>query len=132
VDLSDPELAEGNRQDFLQFSSSVEPAGSGYRYSVSNFTELVVPFDWPQAGLSGELQPFGSTEVVSTSALAPGVFSSLPSWRLETEEPFPLAQDFAYRLDMLAPVPEPHRWLQLILGAAIVIAASRSRLTRRT
>lgn len=126
----DPANVEDRRTEFIDFTSTVESDGSRYlyRYTVTNFTDLEIPFEWSESGLSGTLEPMGTVEREFTSDLVPTVLSSLASFTLSTTPPY-LTQDFANQLEILAPVPEPHRWAQLLVGVALVVlfAGARTR-----
>ena len=121
------------RVTFLEFASTVELDGAQYRYrySLTNFTDLVVPFTWAEAGLSGEVQPFDMVLREATSPLGPEVFSSIAAFTLEQDDPFPSAIEFANSLELYAPVPEPSQWLQLAAGMVAVLALVRRRRRER-
>jgi hypothetical protein len=131
VDPAQPD-AITERITFLEFTSAVEFDGAEYlyRYTVTNFTDLVVPVTWSQAGLSGEVQPFDMLSRESTSPLAPGVFSSIPAFTLQTDDVFPSAIDFANSLEIYAPVPEPGQWLQWAAGLVVVLTLFRRTRSR--
>jgi hypothetical protein len=112
----------GPRVVFLEFSSSVDWDTDHYiyRYSISNSTDLSIPFEWHEAGMGETIGAFSTLQREFTSQAAPGVLTSLPSWTLSTDSQFPVSIDFANSLEIFAPVPEPGQWLQLALGLAML------------
>lgn len=114
------------RAEFITFSSSVEFDNGLYRYlySVTNFTDLTVPFEWSAAGLGGNLVPFATQVHEVTSAQAPDVVASLPAWTLRTDSQYPLVVEMSNALEIYAPVPEVAQWLQLVAGFTLLGATS--------
>jgi hypothetical protein len=116
VDPSDPGNApESLSVLFLEFSSTVDSINGlyHYRYSVTNHTDLVIPYAWSDTGLSGLLPAFGVAARAFDSAAAPAIHTSLPSWTLQHPTLSVLRQDFSISLEFFAPgavpvaVPEP-------------------------
>jgi len=117
---------------FVTFSSAVfdESGAFRYRYTVTNHTDLIVPFEWTATGLSGTLSAFGTAEREIVSPDSPMIGQSLPSWILRTEGTFPTIQEFDATLEFLAPVPEPSTAAMLVagLGCLLLLARQRGRI----
>ena len=129
VDPNDPSDVGDRRAQFIEFNSTVEFDTDHYlyRYSVTNFSDLTIPFDWAAGGLSGDLDPFAVAQHEFASTLAPGVQDSLPSWTLRTDSSFPVVVNFANSLNVYAPVPEAATWSTFSAGLLALGFVARRR-----
>jgi hypothetical protein len=114
---------------FVTFSSAALEDGGAfrYRYTITNYTDLIVPFEWTAAGLSGTLPAFGTAEREIVSPHSPMIGQSLPSWILRTEGTFPTIQEFDATLEVLAPVPEPSTAAMFFVGLGCLLLLGRRR-----
>ena len=133
IDVNQPADIGDRRVVFLEFSSSVDFDTDHYvyRYTVTNSTDLRVPFTWSAAGLGQTIEAHATLSREFSSADAPAVFASLPSWTLTTDSQFPFSVSFANGLEIFAPVPEPASGLQLVAGLALLGLARRRLATHR-
>jgi hypothetical protein len=135
-DLGESLLELGNglveNPTLATYTSSVErlPAGDyRYSYTVANGTGTPLTYDWPDAGMSGELEIDESTMATFDSPLEPfAVFGVSATSYMDDVFGISFLREFVMPTSTIVPlVPEPSSIALLVIGGLLSLRSRRRR-----